>query len=84
MKVVAVIVLVAVLFVLISPVVDLGSAARLVRTGHALRNLVAFLSPANLRNIPLVGSRQFQSIGFSVKESLPVVPIFTLDCAFLF
>ena len=83
MKVVAVIVLVAVLFVLIAPVVDLCPAARLVRAGHALQNLVAFLPLTTPRNTPLVGKQQFQSIGISTKESLPVVPILTLDCVFL-
>jgi hypothetical protein len=83
MKVVAVIVLVAVLFVFIAPVADLCPAARLVRAGHALQNLAAFLPLTIPRAAPLVDSQQFRGIGISTKESLPVVPIFTLDCVFL-
>jgi hypothetical protein len=83
MRVVAVIVLIAVLVVLIAPMVSLGPAARLVRAGHALQSLLAFLPFTFPGGIPLAGSREFQSFGSSPSESLPVVPIFKLDCVLL-
>jgi len=83
MKVVAVIVLVAVLFVLIAPVVNLGPAARLVRAGHALRNVLVLLPPTLPCNIPLVGRLEFQSLDIMARESHPVSPIFTRDCVLL-
>ena len=80
MKVVTVIVLVAVLVVLVAPVVHLSPAARLVRAGHALQNLLIFLPLAIPRNIPLVAGRQFPGIPIPDKESLPVVSVIALDC----
>lgn len=83
MKVVAVIVLIAVLVVVIAPVVHPSPIARLVRVGHAFQKLLVFLPLAVPRHVPLVGSRQLQRIGLPVEESRFAVSIFTIGCVFL-
>jgi hypothetical protein len=83
MKVVAVVVLIAVLVVLIAPVVHLGPAARLVRAGHALQNVLSFLPATLPPAIPQLSGTQLQHSGIASGESLPVFPIFSRDCVFL-
>lgn len=83
MKVVAVIVLIAVLAVLIAPVVHLCPAARLVRAGYVLQSILVFL-PLNLaRAIAPVGRLQCRGLGSTSGESLPAFPIFTRDSVLL-
>jgi hypothetical protein len=86
MKVVFVIVavtVIAVLFVLVAPMVDLGPTARLVRATHLLLSLAALLPLAVPRNATVTFSRQLRRGDALAEESLPVVPLIALDCVLL-
>lgn len=83
MKVVAVIVVIVVLFVVIAPVVHLNPTARLVRAIHALKTRAVFVALSISSATLLFGSRQFRGFHISIEDSLPVVPLITLDCVLL-
>lgn len=82
-SVIAIIVLVALLFVFIAPVVDLAPAARLVRAVSLLITLLAFLPLAIPSHNFIPCRRQAAGRRIRLKESLPSIPILDLGCVLL-
>jgi hypothetical protein len=82
-SVIALIVLVALLFVFIAPAVNLAPAPRLVRTVSLLIALIVLLPLAFPLRDFILRHRRRAGRRIRLKESLPAIPILDLDCVLL-